>query len=173
MAQSSQFQGGNDDLIQNILEWQSQQQNIQSTYDEDKALEYLEIPRLSSSLLSLFKEVILSLREQATIPNDVRISLERSCSALILWSDGYGIAEGHLNDILKRSSKLRYTLLKNLSLLGRALTDRTYAFYAPHRKPTSQLTCTFLAYRFDTFGRHLIREATAAMLERRVQPRKS
>lgn len=127
MAQPSQSQHGNDDLVNNIRKWQSQQQNLQSTDYVDKVLEHIEIPRLSAGLLSLFKEAILLLREQATIPNDVRISLERSCSALILWSDGYGIAQGHLNDIFQRSSKLRHTVLKNLSRLGRVLTERTNA----------------------------------------------
>lgn len=115
------------DLIKNIREWQSQQQDIPLSGDGEEALEYLEVSRLSENLLLLFKEIILLLRQQVTIPKDARISLERSCSALILWSDGYGIAQGRLNDIFKRSSKLRYTLLKNLSRLARALTERTYA----------------------------------------------
>ncbi|PTB41614.1 hypothetical protein M441DRAFT_68632 [Trichoderma asperellum CBS 433.97] len=124
MAQPLQSGDGYDNLIKNIQQWQSQQQNIQSTEYADKTLEHTEISHLSADLLSLFKEAILSLREQATIPKDAHISLERSCSALILWSDGYGIAQGHLNDIFQRSSKLRHTLLKNLSRLGRVLTER-------------------------------------------------
>ncbi|KAM0464658.1 hypothetical protein ACHAPV_002492 [Trichoderma viride] len=113
------------DLIKNIREWQSRQQDIPpGGGDGEEALEYLEVSRLSANLLLLFKEIILLLRQQVAIPKDARISLERSCSALILWSDGYGIAQGRLNDIFKRSSKLRYTLLKNLSRLGRALTER-------------------------------------------------
>lgn len=112
------------DPTRNIREWQLQQQSIQLSSDADGALQHNEVSRLSASLLSLFKEVILSLREQATIPKDVRISLERSCSALILWSDGYGIAQGNLNDVFKRSSKLRHTLYTNLSHLGHVLTER-------------------------------------------------
>lgn len=122
------------DLIKNIREWQSRQQENPPGGAGDETLEHLEISRLSKNLLSLFKEVILSLREQATIPNDARISLERSCSAFILWSEGYGVAQGHLNDIFRRSSKLRYILLKNLSRLGRALIERTYtSFHAVYR----------------------------------------
>jgi hypothetical protein len=129
MAQPLQSQDGSDNLIQNIQKWQSQQQNVQP-----KALEYVMIPRLSAGLLSLFKEAILLLREQAAVPKDARISLERSCSALILWSDGYGITEGHLNNILRRSSKLRHTILKNLSRLGRVLTERMYALFLALQK---------------------------------------
>lgn len=125
MAQPSLSQGSYD-LINNIPDWQSQRQSIQPSGNANEALEHNEISRLSANLLSLFKEVILLLREQATIPKDARISLERSCSALILWSDGYGIAQGHLNDVLKKSSKLRHTLFKNLSHLGDVLTERTY-----------------------------------------------
>lgn len=128
------------DLIKNIREWQSQQQNIPPSGDGEETLEYLEVSRLSANLLLLFKEIILLLRQQVAIPKDARISLERSCSALILWSDGYGIAQGRLNDIFKRSSKLRYTLLKNLSRLGRALTERTHAsFYTQYGVHTNHL----------------------------------
>jgi hypothetical protein len=124
MTQPLPSQGGYDP-IRNIREWQLQQQNIHLSSDADEALQHNEISRLSASLLSLFKEVVLSLREQATIPKDVRISLERSCSAMILWSDGYGIAQGNLNNVFKRSSKLRHTLFTNLSHLGHVLTERT------------------------------------------------
>lgn len=129
------------DLIKNIREWQSRQQDIPpGGGDGEEALEYLEVSRLSANLLLLFKEIILLLRQQVAIPKDARISLERSCSALILWSDGYGIAQGRLNDIFKRSSKLRYTLLKNLSRLGRALTERTHtSFYTLYRVHTNHL----------------------------------
>ncbi|KAM0476401.1 hypothetical protein ACHAPX_006313 [Trichoderma viride] len=123
MTQPLPSQGGYDP-IRNIREWQLQQQNIHLSSDADEALQHNEISRLSASLLSLFKEVVLSLREQATIPKDVRISLERSCSAMILWSDGYGIAQGNLNNVFKRSSKLRHTLFTNLSHLGHVLTER-------------------------------------------------
>ncbi|KAL7925754.1 hypothetical protein ACQKWADRAFT_282899 [Trichoderma austrokoningii] len=123
MAQSPPSQDDYDP-IRNIRQWQLQQQTFQLSSDADEAFQHNEISRLSASLLTLFKEVILSLREEATIPKDVRISLERSCSAMILWSDGYGIAQGNLNDVFKRSSKLRRTLFTNLSHLGHVLMER-------------------------------------------------
>jgi hypothetical protein len=125
MAQLLQPQDGYGP-IKNIREWQSRQLNIQPSDYIDEIPEQNEIARLSANLLSLFKEVILALPEQTTIPKDARISLERSCSALILWSDGYGIAQGRLNDTFKKSSKLRHTLFKGLSHIGRVLTERTY-----------------------------------------------
>lgn len=166
MTQPLQSQDGNDDLIKNIRDWQSQQQNIRSTDYVDKTLEYIEIPRLSASLLSLFKEVVLSLREQATIPNDVRISLERSCSALILWSDGYGIAQGHLNDIFQRSSKLRHTILKNLSRLGRVLTERTYLYMLLRtaRSADEMANVPPVVCRIDTLSRNLLNGEAATVM---------
>lgn len=153
------------DPISNIREKPSQQQNIQPSDHADDAVQHDEISRLSTSLLSLCKEVILSLREQATIPKDVRISLERSCSAMILWSDGYGIAQGNLNDIFKRSSKLRYTLFTNLSHLGRVLTERTYVHLLVVENIYQLTDIPPGGCRINTLGGYLIREAARVMFE--------
>ncbi|KAL7816119.1 hypothetical protein V8C26DRAFT_400513 [Trichoderma gracile] len=114
------------DPVQNILEWQSQQLQVQPSDYVEEAADHNAIAGLTASLLSLFKAIIPALaREQPTkIPQTARISLERSCSALILWSSGYGIAEGRLNDAFNRSRKLRYTTLKNLLHIGRVLVER-------------------------------------------------
>lgn len=114
------------DPIQNILEWQSQQLQVQPSGYVEEAADHNVVAGLAASLLSLFKSIIpaLSGHQQNKIPQTARISLERSCSALILWSDGYGIAEGRLNDVFNRSWKLRYTTLKNLVHIGRVLVER-------------------------------------------------
>ncbi|KAH0491698.1 hypothetical protein TgHK011_003113 [Trichoderma gracile] len=114
------------DPVQNILEWQSQQLQVQPSDYVEEAADHNAIAGLTASLLSLFKAIVPALaREQQTkIPQTARISLERSCSALILWSSGYGIAEGRLNDAFNRSRKLRYTTLKNLLHIGRVLVER-------------------------------------------------
>lgn len=113
------------DPVQNILEWQSQQLQVQRSDYVEEAADHNVIASFSASLLSLFKAIIpaLSEQKQAKVPQTARISLERSCSALILWSDGYGIAEGRLNDTFNRSRKLRYTALKNLLHIGRVLVE--------------------------------------------------
>ncbi|KAK0757231.1 hypothetical protein N5P37_009947 [Trichoderma harzianum] len=112
------------ELLQYTQEWHQQQQDIHpSDYIEETA-EHNEIAELSSSLLALFKEVVLVLSRQTGIPRDARISIERSCSALILWSDGFGITQGRLNDTFNKSRKLRYTALKNLVHIGRVLIER-------------------------------------------------
>ncbi|KAL7948551.1 hypothetical protein V8C42DRAFT_254354 [Trichoderma barbatum] len=112
------------DPIKNIREWQSQQLNVQPSDYIDETAEHDEVATLSSSLLNLFKEVVLALSKQANIPKDARISFERSCSALILWSDGFGVTQGRLNDTFNKSRKLRHTVLKNLLHIGRVLVER-------------------------------------------------
>lgn len=154
------------DPIRNIREWQARQQNIRPSGHGDEAVQHNEISRLSTNLLSLFKEVILSLREQTTIPKDARISLERSCSALILWSDGYGIAQGSLNDVFKKSSKLRHMLFMSLSHLGHVLTERTYVCLLSLQGVSNQLADMLPgSCRIDTLGRSLIGEAATVMFE--------
>ncbi|KAJ4857089.1 ARID/BRIGHT DNA binding domain-containing protein [Trichoderma breve] len=112
------------ELLRYTQEWHQQQQDIHpSDYIEETA-EHNEIAELSSSLLALFKEIVLALSNHARIPGDARINIERSCSALILWSDGFGITQGRLNETFNKSRKLRYTTLKNLLHIGRVLTER-------------------------------------------------
>jgi hypothetical protein len=119
------------DPIQNILEWQSQQLQVQPSGYVEEAADHNVVAGLAASLLSLFKSIIpaLSGHQQNKIPQTARISLERSCSALILWSDGYGIAEGRLNDVFNRSWKLRYTTLKNLVHIGRVLVESMFFIF--------------------------------------------
>ncbi|KAL6882878.1 hypothetical protein HDV57DRAFT_509264 [Trichoderma longibrachiatum] len=114
------------DPVQNILEWQSQQLQVQPTDYVEEAAGHNVIASLSGSLISLFRAIIpeLSGQQQTPIPQTARISLERSCSALFLWCDGYGIPEGRLNDAFNRSGKLRCTTLKNLLHIGRVLVER-------------------------------------------------
>ncbi|KAH6605321.1 ankyrin repeat [Trichoderma cornu-damae] len=112
------------DPIQNTREWQAQQLSIQPGDYIDAAAECNEITHLSANILTLFKEIVLSLPKLTQIPNDARINVERSCSALILWSDGYGIAQGRLNDTFNKSRKLRHTAIKSLLHIGRILTER-------------------------------------------------
>ncbi|OPB45354.1 hypothetical protein A0O28_0075640 [Trichoderma guizhouense] len=112
------------EILRYTQEWHQQQQDIHpSDYIEETA-EHNEIAELSSSLLALFKEIVLALSKHTEIPRDARISIERSCSALILWSDGFGIAQGRLNSTFNKSRKLRYTALKNLVHIGRVLIER-------------------------------------------------
>ncbi|KAL7800166.1 hypothetical protein V8C37DRAFT_364329 [Trichoderma ceciliae] len=141
------------DLIRNIREWQSQQLNVHPNeyFDDAATATHNEIARLSSSLLALFEEVILALREQSHVSKDARISLERSCGALILWSDGYGIAQGRFNDTFDKSRKLRRTVFKNLSHIGRVLTERLVPT-ADIWSETLQLLCSSVESNIEDAG---------------------
>jgi galactokinase/mevalonate kinase-like predicted kinase len=85
-----------------------------------------EVARLCQALLDLFQEVILALLDKEDISNETQISLERSrISALVLWSDGYGIAKGHFDAMFNKSHKIRRSSVKTLSHIRNVLTERT------------------------------------------------
>ncbi|KAH8900698.1 hypothetical protein GQ53DRAFT_835635 [Thozetella sp. PMI_491] len=110
------------DPVANIQKWRSHQLDL--VYRPDEAVYHHEVAHLCESLLSLFKEVMRALLERNHIPKDAQISLERSRSALVLWSDGCGIAQGHLNEVFGKSRKLRYKVLKTLSHLATIIVER-------------------------------------------------
>ena len=110
------------DPVTNIREWQSRQQDAKNHVDS--AVYDDEVAHLCESLLTLFKTIVRAFSEQGNVPKDIQISLERSRSALLLWSDGCGIASGRLSDVFTRSRKLRHTVLKTLSHLGNTLVER-------------------------------------------------
>jgi len=83
-----------------------------------------EIARLCQAIIETFQDIIHNLPKHNAVDEEIRISLERSCCALVLWSDGYGIAKGDFDDIFGRSSKLRQLTTKALSHIGEALTER-------------------------------------------------
>ncbi|KAL7910275.1 hypothetical protein GGI35DRAFT_361234 [Trichoderma velutinum] len=112
------------ELLRYTQEWHHQQQDIHPSDYIEEIADHNEIAELSSNLLALFKEIVLALSKQINVPRDAQISIERSYSALTLWSDGFGIAQGRLNDTFNKSRKLRYTALKNLSHIGRVLVER-------------------------------------------------
>lgn len=114
------------DSIKYTREWLSRQLDVQHSDFIEETVDHDEVANLSAALLALFKEIVLALSKQTKIPKDARISLERSCSAMILWSDGFGIAQGRLNDTFNRSRKLRYTVSKNLLHIGHVLVERVF-----------------------------------------------
>ncbi|KAK0611765.1 hypothetical protein B0T14DRAFT_571628 [Immersiella caudata] len=56
-----------------------------------------------------------------------KINLERTRGALVLWSDGHGIAQGQLADVFSRSRKLRRIITKTLSHVTNVLLERTWS----------------------------------------------
>ncbi len=114
------------DPVANIREWQSRQLAIQPGGHNDETVEHNEVARLCATLLDLFQEVNRAVLTHDGVPKDAQTSLERSRGALVLWSDGYGVAGGHFNDTFTRSRKLRYRVLKTLIHIGNILIERTY-----------------------------------------------
>jgi hypothetical protein len=75
------------------------------------------VTRLCTDVVGIAKETLHSLPE--TIPKKLRKNLERSCSSIVLWADGYGIQEGRLDETLAKSRASRESTLKILSSISR------------------------------------------------------
>jgi hypothetical protein len=81
--------------------------------------------RLCGESLELFREILkVPTSEHCDIADSGLVSLERSFGRFALWSDGYGIAAGRLDDVFARSQTLRSATLKLLVSLANTLTDR-------------------------------------------------
>ncbi|KAK3682258.1 hypothetical protein B0T22DRAFT_484333 [Podospora appendiculata] len=103
------------DPIENIKAWQSQQNEVHDAPDGedtdgpgrqlDAPPEHGQIARLCAGLLDLFNEIARVL-------------------ALVIWSDGYGIAQGRFDDAFTKSHKLRRITIKTLAHIGNALMER-------------------------------------------------
>lgn len=82
--------------------------------------------RFCSETTELFRLMIRHLSTQVKVPKDAATSLGRSYSRLKLWSDGYGVSQGKLDDVFARSRKIRSATLKSLGSIGETLTERAY-----------------------------------------------
>jgi hypothetical protein len=83
-----------------------------------------EIASLCQALTEIFRDITHDLPKHNNVNEETRINLERSCCALILWSDGYGIAKGNFDDVFSRCRKLRHRTTQALSHIGEVLTER-------------------------------------------------
>ncbi|KAK4223486.1 hypothetical protein QBC38DRAFT_372996, partial [Podospora fimiseda] len=107
------------DPVANIQQWQLRQSDVQS-----EPVGHSEIANLCQSLLDLFPEISIALTRNNEVPKPIQIDLDRSRSAFFLWSDGYGIAQGQLDDTFVKSTRLRRSVTKILSHIGEVLTER-------------------------------------------------
>ncbi|KAI3336423.1 hypothetical protein HD806DRAFT_5390 [Xylariaceae sp. AK1471] len=81
--------------------------------------------RLCGESLELFREILkASTSGHCSTASSNLVSLERSFGRLKLWSDGYGIAAGRLDDVFARSQVIRNATQNLLSSLATTLTDR-------------------------------------------------
>jgi len=105
-----------------IREWQIKYQAHGSKPEDRSAA-----ARLCDSILAVFDVIILELQhmhaaELAT--KKIRISLGRSRDTIALWSDGYGIQRGTMDELLAKSRNLRRATLKTLLSIVNTLLDR-------------------------------------------------
>ncbi|KAF5560729.1 ankyrin repeat [Fusarium phyllophilum] len=79
--------------------------------------------RLCDAALRFYKELLRHVSKHLDVPKLVRMSLQRTYSLMVLWSDGYGVREGDLDDILAKSRNIRRATLKILSSIANTLLD--------------------------------------------------
>ncbi|KAK3390130.1 hypothetical protein B0H63DRAFT_107437 [Podospora didyma] len=108
-----------------IQEWQQRNSHDHDLKPDDRSV----TARLCDGILTLFQEVIRqvskqSVHEDQTIPKPVQISLERARGFIALWSDGYGIRDGAMDDVLAKSRNIRHSTVKTLSSIADALLNR-------------------------------------------------
>ncbi|KAF5618430.1 ankyrin repeat [Fusarium sp. NRRL 25303] len=101
-----------------IREWQADAHLSDGL--EDKSV----TARLCDAVLGFYKELLRHVSKQLDVPKLVRMSLQRTYSLMVLWSDGYGVREGDLDDILAKSRNIRQATLKILSSIANVLLDR-------------------------------------------------
>jgi hypothetical protein len=106
-----------------IQEWQQNHHHAGSKPEDRRSV----TARLCDGILDVFQEAIRQLSqayqaEAALKP--IRRSLERARGLIALWSDGYGIQEGRLDDVLAKSRNIRRSTLKTLSRITNTLLNR-------------------------------------------------
>lgn len=84
--------------------------------------------RLCAKIHDIFRAIIEYLLINNESPNltEPYLSLERSFSRLKLWSDGYGVSKGELDDVFARSRTVCRATLKLLASIGATLTERKF-----------------------------------------------
>ncbi|KAK4464391.1 hypothetical protein QBC42DRAFT_45550 [Cladorrhinum samala] len=113
------------DTIAKIEQWQLKQSIVQDQDDHVTVLPSQgHVSRLCQFLLDLFREIMVLLRKENKTSSAIEMDLERSRSAIVLWSDGYGIAQGDFDETLEKSNRLRRAVVKTLSHIGAILIER-------------------------------------------------
>lgn len=96
------------------------------------------VARLTDGTIAVFQDINKSLIDRVKESSESQsysFSLGRSSDRLRLWSDGYGISSGTLDDIFERSSRLRGATLEVLCSIGSTLTESKFGnHYASFKK---------------------------------------
>lgn len=110
------------DTALSIQEWQ-QKHHHHDSKPEDRSV----TARLCDSILDVFQEALRQLAQPHhvdTVPKPVRVGLERAQGLIVLWSDGYGIQDGRLDDVFAKSRNIRRSTLRTLSSIANTLLNR-------------------------------------------------
>jgi hypothetical protein len=103
--------------------WQSQtEQSGDCLEPADRSL----VARLCADVLGLLHEMTRQAPNRNVIPKSISVGLERARGLITLWSDGYGIKEGNLDNVFARSRSIRRSTLKILSSIANTLTNRKF-----------------------------------------------
>lgn len=97
-----------------------------NTHHDNPPDEKSTVARLCAESQGLFRAVIKEFlkRNGDSNPSKQYVSLERSFSRLKLWSDGYGVSQGELDNVFAKSRTVRHATSKLLASIGATLTDR-------------------------------------------------
>jgi hypothetical protein len=159
---------GRHDPVATIQQWQLRQHNVQA-----EAVGHSQIANLCQSLLELFREISLNLDINDKVPRAVRVDLNRSRSAFVLWCDGYGIAQGHFDDTFSKASKLRRVVTRTVCHMGEVLTERRFSFHC------RVFICNIITDlemmitdRVGTSYRHMVRQAAGPVSARAIGSRR-
>lgn len=110
------------DTIAGIEQWQPKQSIVQGDGFLFLTNQGKVYP-LCQNLLDLFGEIIILLRKEKKTSSVIEKDLERSRSAIVLWSDGYGIAQGDFDETFGKAHRLRSAVVKTLSHIRTILTE--------------------------------------------------
>lgn len=122
---------GSRDATKTIREWQAD-----STTGGYWAGDMSVNARLCSAVLLYYKEILRYLSKQVDIQKPIRMSLERTYSLMVLWSEAWGVRDGSLDEIFAKSRNIRRSSLKILSSIANALLESRSLFRGAHNIPT-------------------------------------
>lgn len=101
-----------------VLKWQ--QSVSQDRYADDQPL----VSHLYAVCSDFYAELVSQIgADQKTDPT-LLLRLQRSHSYLILWADGYGVAQGQLDSSLDRSRRAKQSTINLLISICQTLTKR-------------------------------------------------
>lgn len=122
---------GSRDVTRAIHEWRDE--SISSSYWVG---DISANARLCNAVLMFYKEILRHISKEVDIKKPVRMSLERTYSLMVLWSDAWGVTDGSLDEIFAKSRKVRRSSLKILLSIANALLESRSLFRGAHNIPT-------------------------------------